>query len=120
MKKNGWGLIDSIGDEIIQPQFDNFDFLPGSEQDLYLISNNQVLYGMFDTLGKNIIPVRYHSIREPKEDRVAVKYIECGVCMIPKEINLSPVNTKFYETIEKENLFSINLADGAQWIRWAM
>lgn len=74
VKKAGkWGLITEEGIEIIPPTYDDFDYLPKADQQLFEIAQKQTFYGAVDTAGVTIVPVEYIKIRDFVEERVAVR-----------------------------------------------
>lgn len=76
IRKDGkWGMLDEEGNEVLKPAYDNFNFLPNSNQKLFFIAQNRVLHGAIDSNANVIVPVKYTKIRNYHEDRVAVKNI---------------------------------------------
>ncbi|MBL4648251.1 MAG: WG repeat-containing protein, partial [Aureispira sp.] len=74
VRKDGkWGMLDEEGNEVLEPAYDNFNFLPNSDRKLFFIAQNSVLHGAIDSNANVIVPVKYSKVRTYHEDRVAVK-----------------------------------------------
>lgn len=74
VRKDGkWGMLDEEGNEVLAPAYDNFNFLPNSERQLFFIAQNRRLYGVIDSNANVIVPVQYSKVREYHDDRIAVK-----------------------------------------------
>lgn len=69
----GWGMLDSLGNEIIKPQYDDFDTLANSAQQLFYIAEKQPLYGMVNTEASLVIPTNYLQIKTYQDGLVAVQ-----------------------------------------------
>lgn len=72
-KEGKWGMLDEEGNEILPPAYDNFNFLPKSNQQLFFIAQHRVLHGAIDSNANIVVPVQYLKVRDYQEDRVAVK-----------------------------------------------
>ncbi len=70
-----WGMIDENGKEVIEPLYDDINFLPNSNKKLFYIRQNIHLKGALDEHSKIIVPVNYSKIRSFKEGLVAVQNI---------------------------------------------
>lgn len=72
-KDGHWGMLDETANEVLVPKYDEFDFLPKAENQLYLIAQRVNLYGAVDDQAKVIVPVVYSKIRDFQEGRIAVR-----------------------------------------------
>lgn len=68
-----WGMLDDEGNEVLKPAYDNFNFLPDADRNLFFIAQNIVLHGAIDSNANIIVPVKYAKVLSYQEDRVAVK-----------------------------------------------
>ncbi|MFT5648479.1 MAG: hypothetical protein ACI976_003179, partial [Aureispira sp.] len=72
-KDEKWGMLDEEGNEVLKPAYDNFNFLPNADRNLFFIAQNRVLHGAIDSNANVIVPVKYLKVRTYHEDRVAVR-----------------------------------------------
>lgn len=74
MRKDGkWGMLDEEGNEVLEPAYDDFNFLPNADKKLFFIAQNTYLQGMIDANANIVVPVQYNRVRAFHNDRVAVK-----------------------------------------------
>jgi hypothetical protein len=71
--KGQWGMLDNDGNSIIEPQYDDFNFLPKSDKKLFFIAEYTDLKGAIDSNANIIVPVEYSRIREFHDNRIAVR-----------------------------------------------
>ena len=72
-EKGKWGMIDRLGNNLIDINYDQLDFLEGTENQIIKLSLNAQKYGLMDTLGKLIVDLIYDDIGTLQEGRLAVK-----------------------------------------------
>jgi len=70
-----WGMLDQDGNEVLATQYDDFDFLPNSNNQLFYIAQHIRLHGAIDSNGKIIVPVKYTKVRDFNNKRVAVRNV---------------------------------------------
>jgi len=71
--KGKWGLIDSLGNNLIEKKYDGVQFLKGTDNQVIKLSMNTKKYGLMDTLGQLLVDLKYDEIGNFQEGRLAVK-----------------------------------------------
>jgi len=96
-----WGLIDTSGNWVITPQFDNYYYISYNRYQLFADSglasvSKDGLYGAIDKSGNVVVPYRYEELRSYFEGRAAFKtgglygYIdETGAVVIPAQYQVA-------------------------------
>ncbi len=74
VKINGkWGMIDEAGGTLLEPEFDDIDFVTEAENRILRIVANKEKYGIIDSTGKVIVEAIYDDVTSCSENRVGVK-----------------------------------------------
>lgn len=74
VRKNGkWGMIDLEGELSLAIINDTLNFLPHSDEQLYVIKRHRPLFGILDSIGQVVVPVIYAQVGTYQEDRLAIQ-----------------------------------------------
>lgn len=71
--KGKWGMIDLEGSTSLPIANDTLNFLPNSDEQLYLVKRYRPLYGIMDSIGQIVVPVVYSQVGTYQEERLAVQ-----------------------------------------------
>jgi hypothetical protein len=74
VKANGkWGILDTLGKELIKPAYDELSYFPDQEIDYWLLQNNKSKAGFVDSTQRVSIALIYKDVRGFCNQRAAVQ-----------------------------------------------
>ncbi len=72
-KNKKWGLIDARGELVLPLVYDDMNYIPNSNKNLFYIAQNQSKTGYIDNEARVIVPLQYEKLRNFSEGLVAVR-----------------------------------------------